>query len=551
MLHFHTDSDAILHSALRFARIEGANDKGLAMIEKAATDIYTFENLRKNQYTYVDKTAILKELADDSRGRQFFVARPRRFGKSLAVTTFQALFEGRRDLFHGLAIEPLWDWSKKWPVLHLDMGSAQAPTVAALHRKWRAILETECARNKIPFRDDNDPAIAFAHVIDDLVSVSDDGQIVLLVDEYDKPLLNKLCTPDVTEFKNALKAFYSVIKTYEGKQRFAFITGVSKFSKVSIFSDLNNLKDYTLHPVAGTMFGFTHEEVRKYYPGKLAELGAKFGHDADWAFDEIVRMYDGYKFHKDAEPVINPVSLGMTFDVLEFGKWWSKTAIPTFLIDFFKTRPLDVSTLEVSDSDMDSFEPEKINPVTLLFQTGYLTIRDVEWNGYFTTYRLGFPNAEVESSFLSELSKLYSGKGSGGDGAIVARIGDTLSARDPEGFVEAFKSFFGEIPYDLTDRQNEQSWQAIMYVVMRLIGMNVGGEVRTSKGRIDLAIETATDAYVIEVKRDSTPMKAIAQIREQGYVDKFRLSGKPITLIGIAFSTKKRAVSATKIVRDA
>ena len=521
------------------------------MIEKAATDIYTFENLRKNQYTYVDKTAILKELADDTRGRQFFIARPRRFGKSLAVTTLQSLFEGRRDLFEGLAIEPLWDWSKKWPVLHLDMGSAQFPTIRELHRKWRALLRNECDRNGIPFRDDEIPSIAFENVINDLAAVSDDGQIVLLVDEYDKPLLNKLCTPDVTEFKNALKAFYSVIKTYEGKQRFAFITGVSKFSKVSIFSDLNNLKDYTLHPVAGTLFGFTHEEVRKYYPGKLAELGAKFGHDADWAFDEIVRMYDGYKFHKDAEPVINPVSLGMTFDVLEFGKWWSKTAIPTFLIDFFKTRPLDVSTLEVSDSDMDSFEPEKINPVTLLFQTGYLTIRDVEWNGYFTTYRLGFPNAEVESSFLSELSKLYSGKGSGGDGAIVARIGDTLRARDPEGFVESFKSFFGEIPYDLTDRQNEQSWQAIMYVVMRLIGMNVGGEVRTSKGRIDLAIETATDAYVIEVKRDSTPMKAIAQIREQGYVDKFRLSGKPITLIGIAFSTKKRAVSATKIVRDA
>ena len=226
-------------------------------MEKPATDIYTFENLRKGQYTYVDKTAILKELADDSRGRQFFIARPRRFGKSLAVTTLQALFEGKRELFKGLDIEPRWDWSKKWPVLHIDMGSAQAPTVAGLHRKWRAIMEAECARNKISFRDDVDPAIAFAHVIDDLVATSADRQIVLLVDEYDKPLLDKLCTPQVTEFKNALKAFYSVIKTYEGKQRFAFITGVSKFSKVSIFSDLNNLKDYTLHPLAGTLFAFS------------------------------------------------------------------------------------------------------------------------------------------------------------------------------------------------------------------------------------------------------------------------------------------------------
>ena len=520
-------------------------------MEKPATDIYTFENLRKGQYTYVDKTAILKELADDSRGRQFFIARPRRFGKSLAVTTLQALFEGKRELFKGLDIEPRWDWSKKWPVLHIDMGSAQAPTVAGLHRKWRAIMEAECARNKISFRDDVDPAIAFAHVIDDLVATSADRQIVLLVDEYDKPLLDKLCTPQVTEFKNALKAFYSVIKTYEGKQRFAFITGVSKFSKVSIFSDLNNLKDYTLHPLAGTLFGFTHEEVRKYYPGKLAELGAQFGKDAGWAFDEIVKMYDGYKFHQDAEPVINPVSLGQTFDEMALGNWWSKTAIPTFLIDFFKARPLDLSSLEVSDADMNAFEPEKIKPVVLLYQTGYLTIKGFERYGTFITYRLGFPNAEVESSFLGELSKLYSGNEAHAGKELISRIGNTLRTRDPEGFVEAFKSFFGEIPYDLTDRQNEQSWQAIMYVVMRLIGMNVGGEVKTNKGRIDLAVETATDAYVIELKRDSTPMKAISQIREQGYVDKFRLSGKPITLIGIAFSTKKRAVSGTKIVREA
>ena len=520
-------------------------------MEKAATDIYTFENLRGNGYTYVDKTAILKQLVDDSRGRQFFIARPRRFGKSLAVSTLKCLFEGRRDLFQGLAIEPQWDWSRKWPVLHIDMGSAQAETIPALDRKWRAILRSECMRNKIAFRDDEDPAIAFANVIEDLVATSDDGQIVLLVDEYDKPLIGKLCTPLVTEFKNALKAFYSVIKTCEGKQRFSFLTGVSKFSKVSIFSDLNNLKDYTLHPLTGTLFGFTHDEVRRNFPGKLAQLGAKFGKDADWAFDRIVRMYDGYKFHQDAEPVINPVALGMTFDTLEFGRWWSKTALPTFLIDFFKSRPLDVSSLEVSDSDMDAFEPEKLKPVTLLFQTGYLTIRSVEWDGDFAKYRLGFPNREVETSFLGELSNLYSGNVVDDSKVLVSRIGDTLRARDPEGFVAAFKSFFAAIPYDLTDRQNEQSWQAIMYVVMRLIGMNVGGEVKTSKGRIDLTVETATDAYVIEVKRDSTPMKAIEQIRDKSYTDKFRLSGKPITLIGIAFSTKKRAVSGAKIVRDA
>ena len=521
------------------------------MTEKAATDIYTFENLRKGGFTYVDKTAILKELADMSRGKQFFIARPRRFGKSLAVTTLQALFEGRRDLFEGLAIEPLWDWSKKWPVLRIDMGTMQYDTVGELSKALKSYLRAQGEKFGVETDSSSSVPEMFRKLITAVAATSGDGQCVVLVDEYDKPLLRSLNTPGVTAFKDFLKPFYGVIKYEEGKQRFSFITGVSKFSKVSIFSDLNNLKDYSLHPVAATLFGFTHDEVRKYYPRNLAELGAKSGKDADWAFGEIVRLYDGYKFEENAEPVINPVSLGQTFDSMKFGDWWSKTALPTFLVDFFKTRPLDVSSLEVSDSEMNAFEPEKIKPVVLLYQTGYLTIKGYEKRDVFIKYKLGFPNAEVERSFLAELAPLYAGNATESPTPAVMRIGDTLRARDPEGFVEAFKSFFGQIPYDLTDKQNEQSWQAIMYVVMRLIGMNVGGEVRTAKGRIDLTVETATDAYVIEVKRDSTPMKAIEQIRAKEYTDKFRLAGKPVTLVGMSFSTKKRAVSGAKIVRDA
>ena len=519
-------------------------------MEKAATDIYTFENLRGNGYTYVDKTAILKQLADDSRGRQFFIARPRRFGKSLAVSTLQCLFEGRRDLFQGLAVEPQWDWSRKWPVIRLDMGNMQYGTVEELSVAVRDYLGKEAERLGAKVDVSLPAPQVFRNLIHAVAATADDGQCVVLVDEYDKPLLHKLNTPAVTAFKDFLKPFYGVIKYEEGKQRFSFLTGVSKFSKVSIFSDLNNLKDYTLHPLAATLFGFTHGEVRRNFPGKLAELGAKFGRDADWAFGEIIRLYDGYKFHQDAEPVINPVSLGMTFDGLELQNWWSKTAIPTFLVQFFKTRPLDVSSLEVSDSDMNAFEPERIKPVTLLFQTGYLTIKDFRHIGNVIRYKLGFPNKEVESSFLDVLSNLYSGCRNEDPGGLVAAVKDALDGRDPEGFVEAFKSFFAAIPYDLTDRQNEQSWQAIMYVVLRMIGINVGGEVKTNKGRIDLTVETATDAYVIEVKRDSTPQKAIEQIQAKEYTEKFRLAGKPITLIGIAFSTKRRAVSGAKIVRD-
>jgi hypothetical protein len=520
-------------------------------MEKAATDIYTFENLRGSGFTYVDKTAILKRLVDDSRGRLFFIARPRRFGKSLAVSTLRCLFEGKRDLFKGLAIEPEWDWSRKWPVIHLDMGTMQYDTVGELSAALKSYLQSECRRLGVSVKNELTVPEMFRQLIWAVSATSRDGQCVILIDEYDKPLLKALNTPAVTEFKNFLKPFYGVVKYEERFLRFTLITGVSKFSKVSVFSDLNNLKDYTLEAVAATLFGYTHEEVRKYFPQNLAALGETLGTDADGAFATLVKWYDGYKFHQWAEPVINPVSLGMTFDTMELKNWWSLTAMPTFLLEFFKVRPMDVSDLSVTDADLSAYEPESIKPVTLLFQTGYLTIKGFEQDGADRTYTLGFPNLEVENSFLRSLSTVYIGREEAETVNISRLAREALRRRDPEGFIEAFRQFFATIPYDLTDRQNEQSWQAIMYVVMRIIGINADGEVRTHNGRIDLTVETAHDAYIIEVKRDSTAKKAIEQIQTKEYTDRFRLSGKPITLIGMAFSTKKRAVSSVKIVRGA
>ena len=520
-------------------------------MEKAATDIYTFENLRERGFTYVDKTAILLELVNLSRGSQFFIARPRRFGKSLAVSTLKCLFEGKRDLFAGLAIEPKWDWSKKWPVIHIDMGTMQYDTLDELSSAIASYLNGEASRLGVSIERNATIPEMFRELIVKTAATSDDGQVVVLVDEYDKPLLGHLMKPEATAFKNFLKPFYGVMKYEERYQRFTFITGVSKFSKVSIFSDLNNLDDITLDAAVATLFGYTHEEVRQNFPGCLAALGEKLGKDAEGAFADIVKWYDGYKFHQNAEPVVNPVSLGLAFKKQELANWWSKTAMPTFLIDFFRKKPIDVSDFTVDDGDLDAYEPERIKPITLLFQTGYLTIKGFEQIGAMRRYTLGFPNMEVENSFLKDLSAVYVGQETSDTVNIAAKVVNALHARDPEGFVESFRQFFAAIPYDLTDRQNEQSWQAIMYVVLRVIGINVGGEVRTHKGRIDLTVETATDAYIIEVKRDSTAKKAIEQIQDKSYTDRFRPSGKPITLIGIAFSTKRRAVSGVKIVKDA
>ena len=511
-------------------------------MEKVATDIYTFSELRNNGFTYVDKSDALYAMASGESGKQFFIARPRRFGKSLAVSTFKLLFLGERKLFADLAIEPKWDWSKRWPVLHLDMGSAQSATVPELHRRWRAILANECSRNGIPFRDDENSSTAFENVVNDLSAKSPDGQMVLLVDEYDKPLLGHIMKPDVTEFRDAIKAFYSVIKTLESKQRFTFITGVSKFSKVSIFSDLNNLKDWTMHPKAATLFGYTHEEVLKYFPGCIHALGEANGLSDEAAFAKIIEWYDGYKFEENAKPVINPVSLGLCFDNGKFSDYWSATAMPTFLIDILKEHPLDFSTVNVSETALNAYEPDKPRIVTLLFQTGYLTIKDFCQIGTSRRYGLRFPNLEIENSFLDNVVGAYVGQDPDISSGFAFDAAKALYSHDVPKFIKALKSLFRDIPYDMTDRQNEQMWQTICYVVLRSIGVNVNGEVKTNDGRIDMVVDLPNDIYIVEFKLDRPAAEAMEQIKGKDYAGKYALSKKRVTLVGISFSAAKRTI---------
>ena len=514
----------------------------ISAMEKIATDIYTFEKLRKNGFTYVDKTDELYAMASGDVGNQFFIARPRRFGKSLAVSTLKSLFQGERELFAGLKIEPKWDWSKKWPVLHLDMGSAQTATVAELRNKWRDMLKDECKRNGVQFIDDENPATAFKNVIEALVETSADGQMVLLIDEYDKPLLGHLMKSDVTEFRDALKAFYSVVKTLESKQRFTFLTGVSKFSKVSIFSDLNNLKDWTMHSKTATLFGYTHDEVLKYFPGRIHELAEANGLTDSEAFAKIIEWYDGYRFEENALPVINPVSLGLCFDNNKFSNYWVETAMPTFLIDILKSRPLDFSCVDIDEPELGNYEPTDPKGVTLLYQTGYLTIDTFRQRGASRRYTLKLPNLEVENSFLRDVVGAYTGRDVSYTSSYAFTAGDALYEHDVPKFLKALKSFFTDIPYDMTDRQNEQMWQTVCYVVLRSIGVNVNGEVKTHDGRMDMVVELSNDIYIIEFKLDKPASEAMEQIKGKDYAGKYALSGKRLTLIGISFSSEKRTI---------
>jgi len=516
-------------------------------MEKVATDIYSFRKLRESGFAYVDKTAMLLPLVDLSIGSQFFLARPRRFGKSLLISTLHCLFEGRRDLFQGLAIEPKWDWSKQWPVLHLDMGSCQAETVDGFWRKMGETLESEANRLHVPVRREMSVSGRFRFLIEDLAATSPDGQIVLLVDEYDKPLLGHLSKPDVTQFRNALKEFYSVIKTLEAKQRFAFLTGVSKFAKVSIFSDLNNLIDITMDASEATLLGYTHDELKRCFPGALRRIGEANGLSPEQAFAKVVEWYDGYRFHPSSEKVVNPVSFGMCAKSGEFQNYWSNTAMTTFLTDALKLHPLDFSTIGIDRSALEAYEPENPRMVTLLYQTGYLTIHEMKTIGEFRRFDLRIPNREVENSFLTQLAPVYAGLDPAKSVNYQFAAAEAILSGDVERFVKVLKNFFANIPYNLTDRQNEQMWQAIVYVILRSIGVGVNAEVLTNEGRIDMTCETAADIWLIEFKLDRPAEEALAQIDERNYAGKYDFAGKNIHRLGISFSSEQRTIVETKL----
>ena len=506
-----------------------------------ATDIYTFSELIGRGVVYVDKTDKLLDLIVGS-SKQFFLARPRRFGKSLTVSTLQAIFEGRRELFKGLAIDRSDYVWKAYPVIRLDMGSCQAATLAEFREFLFKLLQSEAARLGVTLQETTLPSVAFRRLIVEAARLSPEGQCVVLVDEYDKPLLAHLGTPSVEVIRDELKPFYGVIKYAQEFERFAFITGVSKFSKVSIFSDLNNLVDLTMDARTATMLGYTHDEVKKYFGEHLAALGEANGLTPEGAFDKVIAMYDGYRFHHAAERVVNPVSLGRCFCDCEFKSYWYETGTPTFLMELLKKRPIDISNLEISEEQLGSYEPANPAIVPLLFQTGYLTIKSMETMDDLRLYRLGFPNGEVRTAFNRSLVSAYTNVDELRKTSAQVACIRALQAHDLETFFESLSVFFANIPYDLTDRRNEQTWQAILVTLLTFVGAEVRAEERTNLGRIDAVITCPEETYVVEVKLDKTAAEALAQIKEKRYHEKYLASGKRITLVGMNFSSEKRAV---------
>ena len=511
-------------------------------MERIATDTYSFADIRKSGFVYVDKTAVLKLLADGSIGKQFFIARPRRFGKSLAISTLQCLFEGRRELFKGLAIEPEWNWSETYPVLKLDMGSCQAASVSELWMKIDTMLESESRRLKTPLHG-GDSSARFRFMIEDLAARRPDNKMVLLVDEYDKPLLGHLGRSDVDDIRDALKEFYSVIKTCEGFQRFAFITGVSKFAHVSLFSDLNNLTDITLKTDYAGMLGFSEAEIRRYFADRIPLAAAANGLADEELMARLLKWYDGYRFSKAETHVCNPVSVSkFFFNDYDFANYWDSTGMPSFLLKVARDQDYDYEaalTRFYDESVFSAYELDCLDITGLLWQTGYLTIKEVRREDEGLQYRLDFPDKEVQATFTEKVIEFLVGVKQGDEASSLARqLRTAIRKDDLTGFMTLFQSFLACISYDM-HIPNEKYYQTIFFVVFKLLGASVEAESRTNEGRIDAYIRTQKNVYIFEFKLNRMSRKAINQIIDRHYYEKFQSCGLPIKMVGVNFNSKK------------
>ena len=495
------------------------------------SSVYSFENLIQGNFLYVDKTEYIWQLIRPARG-MYFLSRPRRFGKSLTVSTLKAIFEGKKELFKDLAIyDKPYDW-KPYPVIHLDLANCDIKTADELVEYLIGQLTNIANSFHLQLRGEQ-LSVCFENLINDIAV---NGNVVIFVDEYDKPILNNIANQNVNKILTVLKGFYSNIKKTESKLRFVFVTGVSKFCHVSLFSDLNNLTDITMDARYATMFGYTQEELEANFSDRIAALTVDT--DAAAYKAKIKEWYNGYRFHKNAQTVYNPVSLAYFFENSgEFNNYWFSTGTPSFLLELIKKQRFDLeSVLEtpVSGFAFNAYEIDKLNPLTLLLQTGYLTIdKAVERYGD-TAYMLRFPNLEVKGSFEAYLTGDCSGLHVDQVKDSVYRLADKVSVGDVDGFLETMKVFFAKVSYDV-HMKNENNFQLLFYSIFMLLGISIVAESRTNNGRIDAVATNEDFVFIFEFKLNKSDEIALQQIKERFYYRRYMNSGKKIFLIGVNF----------------
>jgi hypothetical protein len=501
--------------------------------------IQDFVRLREEGYWYVDKTALLYKLVNS--GSVYFLSRPRRFGKSLLLSTLGAWFDGRQDLFTGLALEKLvTNWTPR-PVLRLDLNPENYISVAALEgiltnhvEKWEAAWGPGQAGKSLGAR--------FLAVIERAHRQS--GQrVAILIDEYDKPLLSTIGQTELHEaYKGILKAFYGVLKSADAHLKFALITGVTKFGQVSVFSDLNQIIDLTLHPAYATLCGLTEAELLRDFREDIEELAAAGGLDFAACLEKIRRWYNGYRFEEKAVGVYNPFSTLNLLSRQKFEPFWFATGTPTFLVELLKQSDYDLRELEgvqLPASEFADYRADPDRPLPVIYQSGYLTIKG--YDPEFKTYTLGFPNEEVAYGFLQFLADSYLYDVRRENGLHIGRFVSELRSGQPEAFLERLKTFFSGIPYDLNDR-TERHYQVVFYLVFRLMGQFVQTDLKSARGRADAVVVTRDQVYLFEFKLNGSAEDAMAQINDKGYLLPYTVGGKKLWKIGVEFDAADRNI---------
>ena len=506
--------------------------------------IQDFEKLRTDGYVYVDKTALIYKLA--TTGSYYFLSRPRRFGKSLLISTMEAYFRGKRELFKGLAIEQLEkDW-KEYPILHIDLNSRRYENAESLRSELNKYLEIWERRYGDEFKD-RALEERFFQII--AKAYEKTGQrVVILVDEYDKPMLQAIGDEALQdEYRNTLKAFYSVLKTQDRYIKFAFLTGVTKFGKVSVFSDLNNLEDISMLEPYADICGITEKEIHCMFDSEVALLAGKEGIEKDECYAKLKDCYDGYHFRQNSEGVYNPFSLLNTLKSRCFGDYWFETGTPSFLVYLLKQADYNLNNLQeemVSADILNSVDSMSKNPIPVIYQSGYLTIKD--YDREFKIYRLGFPNKEVENGFIKYLLPLYTPIEENKSVFYIANFISDIERGNPDGFMERLQSLFADSDYKITGKM-EKYFQNSMYLIFKMMGFFTEVERTTSRGRMDIVMKTKDYIYVMELKLDGTADEALRQIDDKGYAEPFKSDGRQIYKIGVSFSSETRGIEEWRI----
>ena len=501
--------------------------------------IQNFEKLRKDGYCYIDKTEKIYELV--KTGSYYFLSRPRRFGKSMLISTLEAYFQGKKELFEGLAIEALEKEWKRYPILHLDLNIEKFDTEDSLNDilnrnlvEWESLYGSDPAEVSLSLR--------FAGVVK-RACLKTGMRTVILVDEYDKPLLQAITNPELQDrYRNTLKPFYGVLKSMDGYIRFALLTGVTKFGKISVFSDLNNLDDISRDNRYIDICGITEKELTDNFHDDILELAAANGQSYDQACAQLKEDYDGYHFCENSIGLYNPFSILNTFAKKAYGRYWFETGTPTYLVELLKLHKYDLYKMahtKTTSRVLDSIVASSTNPIPVIYQSGYLTIK-----GFIPEpriYELGFPNREVEEGFMDFLLPYYTPVEEAEIGFAIWEFTSDVKNGDIDSFMKRLQAFLADCPYEMA-KDIELHYQNVLFIVFRLAGLYTQVEYHTSQGRIDLVLQTPGYVYIMEFKLDGSAEQAIAQIEEKQYALPFAKDSRKVYIIGVNFSSTTRNI---------